>query len=274
MIGPGPSTALPYADPSTYQEWATDFEDFAGLPTTAAETAIISAWEQAENPASQVGGYTAAGGYNALNTSLTTGSSGLEPGSSFIPVFPNVQAADAATLATLQQANYAPELDALESQSGSGLVAALGAPGHVWGTSPSLVSKILGTGASTASGGTAGNNASGNKTGSTSAQGSTADTLSAQSSNTGVRVLSALDTVMNGSGGLLSGLNPVNDAKIIIARAGAVFLGLLFMVAGGAILIKDLMGAEQAQALLNNTGALGAGAGTIAEAAPLAALAA
>lgn len=265
---------ITYSDPSSYQQWATDFEEFAGLPTTAAETAIISAWEQSENPASQVGGYTAQGGYNALNTSLKTGSSGLEPGSSFIPVFPDIKSALAATLSTLQQPNYAPELDALEQQSGPGLVAALGSPGHVWGSSPSLVSKILGTGASTA---VAGKNTSTNKTGTSSGNtgaGATADTVSAQSTNTGVKVLATLDQVMNGGGGILSSLNPVNDAKIIIARAGAVLVGLLFLVAGGAILIKDLVGAEQAQALLGSTGDLGAGAGSIVEAAPIAALAA
>lgn len=267
--------ALTYSNPASYQQWATDFEEFAGLPQTAAETALISAWEQAENPVSQVGGYTAKGGYNALNTSLGTGASGLEPGSSFIPVYPDIQTADAATLATLKQANYAPELDALEAQSGPGLVAALGSPGHVWGTSASLVGKILGVGASTATAaGTA--NKSSNKTGTSSGSGagSTADTQSAQSTNAGVKILAGLDQMMNGSGGLFSALNPVNDAKIIIARAGAVVLGLLFMVAGGAILVKDLLGAEQAQQLLSSTGDLGAGAGAIAEAAPIAALAA
>lgn len=267
--------ALPYPNPSTYQEWATDFEIFAGLPTSPQETAIISAWEQSENPASQVGGYTSAGGYNALNTSLKTGSSGLEPGSSFIPVYPDINTALAATLSTLKQPNYAPELDALESQSGSGLVSALGSPGHVWGSSPSLVAKILGTGASTAPG----SNSHSNKTGTSSGGGTTgatttADSQSAQSSNTGVRVLASLDTLMNGGSGILSGLNPINDAKIIIARAGAVVLGLMFVIAGGAILIKDLLGAEQANMLLNSTGGLGGAAGAIAEAAPIAALAA
>jgi hypothetical protein len=261
---------LTYANPASYQQWATDFEEFAGLPTTAAETALISAWEQAENPASQVGSYTAKGGYNALNTSLSTGSSGLEPGSSFIPVFPNVQAADAATLATLKQANYAPELAALEAQSPSGLLAALGSPGHVWGTSTSLLSKILGTGASTA---TAGNNSNGgNSTGTTATSATTADSQSAQSSNTGVRVLSTLDTVMNAGG--LSALNPIDDAKVIVARGAAVLLGLLFLVAGGAILVKELLGAEQAQQLLGSTGPIGSGAGAITDAAPIAALAA
>jgi hypothetical protein len=268
----GITTSLPYPNPTSYQEWATDFEIFAGLPTSPQETAIISAWEQSENPASQVGGYTKQGGYNALNTSLKTGSSGLEPGSSFIPVYPDINAALSATLSTLQQPNYAPELDALESQSGSGLVAALGSPGHVWGSSPSLVSKILGTGASTTHA-----NASSNKTGTASGTGagaqSTADTQSAQSTNAGVKVLASLDTVLNG-GGFLSALNPLNDAKVIIARAGCVMLGLMFLVAGGFVLVKDLLGAEQAQGLLSGTGPIGAGAGAITKAAPVAALAA
>lgn len=262
---------LTYADPASYQQWATDFEEFAGLPTTAAETSIISAWEQAENPASQVGGYTAAGGYNALNTSLTTGSSGLEPGSSFIPVYPNVEAADTATLDTLEQSNYAPELAALQNQSGSDLVSALGSPGHIWGTSASLVSKILGTGASTA----VASNSSGNQTGSktsTATPTTTADTQSAASTNTGVRVLATLDSVMNATG--LSVLNPIDDAKVIVARGAAVLLGLLFLVAGGAILVKELLGSEQAQSLLNATGSIGSGASGIVEAAPIAALAA
>lgn len=259
---------LTYANPNSYQQWATDFEEFAGLPQTAAETALISAWEQAENPVNQVGGYTAAGGYNALNTSLKSGSSGLEPGSSFIPVYPNIQAADAATLATLDQPNYAPELDALEKQSGPGLVAALGSPGHVWGTSASLVGKILGVGASTA---TSAANKSTNATGA-AAPTTTADTASAQSSNTGVKVLASLDTVMNASG--LNALNPIDDAKVIVARGTAVLLGLLFLVAGGAILVKELLGSQSAQGLLNATGPIGGAAEGITEAAPIAALAA
>ncbi len=265
------ATSLTFPHPASYQQWAIDFEEFAGLPQTPAETAIISAWEQAENPVSQVGGYTAAGGYNALNTSLKSGSSGLEPGSSFIPVYPDVQTADAATLATLEQSNYAPELAALQAQSGSGLVSALGSPGHVWGTSASLVGKILGTGASTSTSGA--NSNGGNTTGATAgAVTTTADTASSQSSNTGVQVLATLDKVMNASG--LSVLNPIDDAKVIVARGAAVMLGLLFLVAGGAILVKELLGSEQAQSLLNSAGPIGGAAGTLTEAAPIAALAA
>lgn len=148
---------VPYSDPNSYAQWAEDLEAFAGLPTTAGETKLISAWEQSENPVNQVGSYTSHGGFNALNTSLKTGSSGLEPGSSFIPTFPDIGSALAATWSTLSQSNYAPEKQALEDQSGPELVSALGAPGHVWGSSPSLVSQILGEGPSTAtSGGTGG----------------------------------------------------------------------------------------------------------------------
>lgn len=144
---------LPYSQPATYQQWARDLEVYGGLPQTATEDKIISAWEQSENPVSQIGSYTSHGGYNALNTSLKTGSSGIEPGSSFIPTFPDIQSAIAATWSTLTQQNFAPELAALQQQSGSALVAALGSNGHVWGSSPSLVAEILGTGPSTASNG-------------------------------------------------------------------------------------------------------------------------
>lgn len=156
---------VPYSQPNSYAQWAQDLEAFMGLPTTAAETKLISAWEQSENPVNQVGSYTSKGGFNALNTSLKTGSSGLEPGSSFIPVFPDITSALAATSSTLRQSNYAPELAALQAQSGPGLVSALGSPGHVWGSSPSLVSQILGEGPSTAtSGGTGGGPATGSTT--------------------------------------------------------------------------------------------------------------
>lgn len=156
---------VPYSQPNSYAQWAQDLEAFMGLPTTPAETTLISAWEQSENPVNQVGSYTSHGGYNALNTSLKTGSSGIEPGSSFIPTFPDVTSALAATASTLRQSNYAPELAALQAQSGPGLVSALGSPGHVWGSSPSLVSQILGEGPSTAtSGGTGGGPATGSTT--------------------------------------------------------------------------------------------------------------
>jgi hypothetical protein len=156
------TATVPYSNPNSYQQWAEDLETYAGLPQTPQETAVISAWEQSENPVSQVGDYTGSGGFNALNTSLKTGSSGLEPGSSFIPVYPDVVTALSATWSTLSQSNYAPEKAALEAQSGPALVSALGSPGHVWGSSPSLVSEILGTGASTAtSGGTGGGPATG-----------------------------------------------------------------------------------------------------------------
>lgn len=149
---------IPYSNPSTYQQWAADLEAYGGLPTTQAETTLISAWEQSENPASQVGSYTSHGGFNALNTSRKTNaagqnlSTGIEPGSSFIPTFGNITDALAATWATLNQSNYAPELQALQQQSDQGLVNALGSPGHVWGSSPSLVASILKTGPATGSG--------------------------------------------------------------------------------------------------------------------------
>jgi hypothetical protein len=77
---------------------------------------------------------------------------------------------------------------------------------------------------------------------------------------------------MNASG--LSVLNPIDDAKVIVARGAAVMLGLLFLVAGGAILVKELLGAEQAQSLLNGAGPIGTGARRLTAAAPIAALAA
>lgn len=220
---------IPYSNPASYQQWAADLEAYMGLPTTATETNIISAWEQAENPVSQVGGYTSHGGYNALNTSLKTGSSGLEPGSSFIPTFPNIQAALAATSSTLEQGNYAPELAALQQQSGQGLVNALGSPGHVWGTSPSLVAEILHTGPSTAQGGTGGSPAS-TSANLASLPGGALDPLN-WPGEIGGAVGSA------GGGAVASGLLSVIDAvtaplKAFVEDAGLVVLGIvLFFVA-------------------------------------------
>lgn len=217
---------LPYTDPASYQQWADDLEAYGGLPQTPQETAIISAWEQSENPVNQVGSYTKQGGYNALNTSLTAGSSGLEPGSTFIPVFPTALNAIQATWATLNQSNYAPELAALKHQSGPELISALGAPGSVWGSNPATVSQILGEGASTAT-----------SKGGVAAPATTGGTGTTVNLTGFGAILQSLDTVMNPTGGstltqilTLAGSDVLASVEGLVVRGlfSAAFIGVLY----------------------------------------------
>jgi hypothetical protein len=146
------SSAIPFLNPSTYEQYAEDLIDYGGLPNTTAEVNEISSWEQAEAPASQL----TSGNLNPLNTSRRTNAqgqtvaNGTEPGSSFIPTFPNIGASLAATWATLNQTkapgDYAPELASLQDQNVQQLVGALGTPGSIWGTNPGTVAKIASEG--------------------------------------------------------------------------------------------------------------------------------
>lgn len=245
----GTAVTVPYGTPNTYQQWAQDLVTYAdelggSLPNTPGELSLISAWEQAENPVSQIG----TGYYNPLNTSVrsaggVTLANGTEPGSSFIPTFPNVIAGLEATWATLNQGpadspgNYSPELNALESDSPSGLVSALGTSGSIWGTSPTTVGEILGSGASTESN---------NEGGATSITGtaSSVPASSAGSSSTstaapGATLASGLNAnPLDGFGipGILFGgvegavSSTAGPIVTAIENGGLVFLGIIFIV--------------------------------------------
>lgn len=257
--GSGTLTTVPYGTPNTYQQWAEDLITYADqlggkLPNTGAEVSVISAWEQSENPVSQIGkGY-----FNPLNATLKTAggtqlSNGTEPGSSFVPTYPSVINGLVATWDELNQGpsdapgNYAPELSALENQSGSQLVTALGTKGSVWGSSPSLVSQILGQGASTAS-----NNEGGASpvTGSATAPAASSGGTAAASGTPANATLTGLDlNPLNGFGipGVIAGgaedalgsvLGPVITA---VENFGLVLMGIVLIVVALIVLSKTSM---------------------------------
>lgn len=146
--------ALQYPNPTTYQQWATDLLDYMGDPVTASNVAAISAWEQAEEPLSQF-----LVGWNPLNTERGTGSAGTKAaeGAPNIPTFPSLQSGLAATADTIDQSNFSAIAATLR---GGNATATLGnvldedTNGEsAWGTSGTLVNKILEDGgASIASG--------------------------------------------------------------------------------------------------------------------------
>lgn len=241
---------VPYGVANTYQQWAADLITYADelggkLPQTAGEVGIISAWEQSENPVSQIG----AGYQNPLNATLKSAggqqlANGTEPGSSFVPTYPNVIAGLQATWDELNQGasdapgNYAPELTALENQSGSGLVSALGTPGSVWGSSPSLVRQILSEGASSASNGQGGATpftGTASSPGPASAGASATDVLDLNPAN-GFGIPGAI------AGGVESGaealLAPVITA---VENVGLVLLGIVLIVIALIVLAKGGM---------------------------------
>jgi hypothetical protein len=243
MTATGTPVTVPYGNANTYQQWAEDLITYADqlggkLPNTGGEVSLISAWEQSENPVSQIGkGYN-----NPLNATLKSAggvqlANGTEPGSSFVPTYTNAIAGLEATWDELNQGpsdapgNYAPELSALENQSGSGLVSALGTPGSVWGSSPSTVSKILSEGASTAS-----NNQGGATplTGTATSPGTVnaTDVLNLNPGD-GFGIPGAIAGGVESAGESL--LSPIFN---FIENAGFVFLGVILVVVALVILAR------------------------------------
>lgn len=150
QANPGATTSASGVNTTT-GNFATDLLTTLGLPTTAQNIAAINAWHQAE------GGNAS---FNPLNT--TQGASGASDYNSVgVKNYTSYQQGVQATAQTLTNGHYANILNALKAGNDAQAVAsAVGA--SPWGTSGSLMSKVLAQG-----GATIGTAPSGSKSGTT-----------------------------------------------------------------------------------------------------------
>lgn len=239
-------------DPSfTPASFATSLLDAIGAPATPANVSFVEGWETLEG-----GAFNNAAAYNPLNTSYQLpGSVSFTSGSpgGGVQAYGSGQQGIAATAKTLLTSYYTGIVNALrgnnQTAAAEALVASPWAASH-YGGDPAKVLKAADLAYSNINGGSSPSGSLIPPPGATLntdgqvPQGTLAGTSSAQSLSSAPRILSSIDTVLNAHG--LKALNPLDDARVVLARGSGIMLGGILGLAGLGILVAAVVTSKPA----------------------------